>query len=69
MQLKLPLIDNNTTDVRKKNILSSPKFGGSCDIDSKPYLRKLGIEIVERGQPIQFTSNCRYNTIPINEVK
>ena len=56
MQLKLPLIDNNTTDVRKKNILSSPKFGGSCDIDSKPYLRKLGIEIVERRQPIQFTS-------------
>lgn len=57
MQLKLPLVDNNAMNVRKKNILSSPKFGGSCDIDSKPYLRELGIEIVERRQPIQFTSN------------
>ena len=57
MQLKLPLLDNNTTDIRKKNILSSPKFGGSCDIDSKPYLRELGIGIIERRQPIQFTSN------------
>jgi len=34
-----------------------PKFGGSCDIDSKPYLQELGIEIIERRQPIQFTSN------------
>ena len=57
MQLKLPLIDNNMTDVRKKNVLSSPKFGGSCDVDSKPFLKELGIEIVERRQPIQFTSN------------
>lgn len=57
MQLKLPLMDSNTTDIRKKNILSSPKFGGSCDIDLKPYLKELGIEIVERRQPIQFTSN------------
>ena len=57
MQLKLPLLDDNTTDIRKKNILASPKFGGSCDIDSKPYLKELGIEIVERRQPIQFTSN------------
>lgn len=57
MQLKLPFIDNNTTDIRKKNVLSSPKFGGSCDIDSKPYLQELGIEIVESRQPIQFTSN------------
>ncbi|MDO8142255.1 MAG: hypothetical protein Q6358_12205 [Candidatus Brocadiales bacterium] len=54
MQLKLPLIDNNAMDVRKKNVLSSPKFGGSCDIDSKPFLKKLGIEIVESRQPIQF---------------
>ena len=57
MQLKLALIDNNATDIRKKNILSSPKFGGSCDVDSKPYLKELGIGIVERRQPIQFTSN------------
>lgn len=57
MQLKLPLMDSNAIDVRKKNVLSSPKSGGSCDIDSKPYLRGLGIEIVESRQPIQFTSN------------
>jgi len=57
MQLRLPGIDSNTTDIRRKNVLSSPKFGGSCDIDSKPYLNELGIEILERRQPIQFTSN------------
>lgn len=57
MQLKLPHIDNNTKDVRKKNVLSFPKFGGSCDLDSKPYLKELGIEIIESRQPIQFTSN------------
>ncbi|MEW6417693.1 MAG: hypothetical protein AB1480_06185 [Nitrospirota bacterium] len=56
MQLTIPAI-GNTTDVRRKNILSSPKFGGSCDIDSTPYLKELGIEIIERRQPIQFTSN------------
>ena len=56
MQLKLSGI-NSDIDVRRKNVLSSPKFGGSCDIDSKPYLKELGIEIVERRQPIQFTSN------------
>lgn len=57
MQLNLPVLSEKVIDVRKKNILSSPKFGGSCDIDSKPYLKELGLEIVERRQPIQFTSN------------
>lgn len=57
MQLKLPFIDNNITDVRKKHVLSSLKYGGSCDIDSKPFLKELGIEIVESRQPIQFTPN------------
>ena len=57
MQLNLTVIDENVTDIRKKNILASPKFGGSCDIDSKPYLKELGIEIIEGRQPIQFTSN------------
>jgi DNA modification methylase len=57
MQLKLPFTDNNITNIRKKNVLSSPKFGGSCDIDSKPYLKELSIDIIERKQPIQFTSN------------
>src|SRR3990167_8381889 len=57
MQLNLPIIDDNKIDIRRRNVLSSPKFGGSCDIDSKPYLKELGIEIIERRQPIQFTSN------------
>jgi hypothetical protein len=57
MQLNLTVIDDKAIDIRRKNILASPKFGGSCDIDSKPYLKELGIEIVEGRQPIQFTSN------------
>ncbi|MCL5061767.1 MAG: hypothetical protein M0Z70_14910 [Nitrospiraceae bacterium] len=57
MQLKIPVIDSNITDIRRTNILASPKFGGSCDIDSKPYLKELGTEIIERRQPIQFTLN------------
>ena len=56
MQLNLPVIDN-PMGVRRKNVFSSPKFGGSCDIDSVPYSKELGIEVVERRQPIQFTSN------------
>jgi len=69
MQLNLPIVYDTLNDVRKKNVLSSPKFGGSCDIDSKPFLKKLVIEIVERRQPIQFTSNCKYNIISIDEIK
>jgi hypothetical protein len=57
MQLKIPIMESNIIDIRRKNVLSSPKFGGSCDIDSKPYLKELRIEIIERRQPIQFTSN------------
>ena len=57
MQLNLPFIDNGSIDIRRKNVISSPKYGGSCEVDSKPYLKGLGIEIAERRQPIQFTSN------------
>ncbi|MBI5047739.1 MAG: hypothetical protein HZB54_02140 [Deltaproteobacteria bacterium] len=57
MQLNLSVLDNKTTDIRRKNILTSPKLGGSCDIDSIPYLNELGIEIIESRQPIQFTPN------------
>lgn len=57
IQLKLPLGISGKTDIRRRNIISSPKFGGSSDIDAKPYLKELGIEIVEKRQPIQFTSN------------
>lgn len=44
-------------DVRKLNIMKSPKRGGSCDVDSLPYLRELGVSIVENKRPIQFTPN------------
>lgn len=44
-------------DVRRINILNSPKLGGSCEKDSEQYLKELGIEIVERRQRIQFTPN------------
>lgn len=57
IQLELPLGISVKTDIRWRNIISSPKFGGSSDIDAKPYLKELGIEIVEKRQPIQFTSN------------
>ena len=56
MQLSMPIFDEITTDVRRKNILSSPKSGGSCDIDSKPYLKELGIEILER-RPADYCFN------------
>jgi len=44
-------------DARRLNILKSPKKGGSSSIDSIPYLKELGVEIVENNQPIQFTQN------------
>lgn len=44
-------------DARKRNIMNSPKKGGSCDEDSIPYLEDLGIEIITKKQPIQFTPN------------
>ena len=44
-------------NIRRRNVISSPKFGGSCDIDTKPYLKELGIDIIDRKQSIQFTSN------------
>lgn len=53
----MPFMGDDPPDVRRKNVLLSPKLGGSCDIDSKPYLKELGLCVVERRQPIQFTSN------------
>lgn len=57
MQLNLPFVENKPIDIRRKNVISSPKYGGSCEVDSIPYLKELGLEIVERHMPIQFTSN------------
>ncbi|MBU0561582.1 MAG: hypothetical protein KJ799_17045 [Bacteroidetes bacterium] len=42
---------------RQINIINSPKQLGHCDIDSEPYLTKLGIDILNKKQPIQFTPN------------
>ena len=42
---------------RQINILKSPKQLGRCDIDSEPYLKKLGIDILNKKQPIQFSPN------------
>ena len=44
-------------NARQINILNSPKKGGSAESDSRPYLNKLGIEILENRRPIQFTPN------------
>ncbi len=42
---------------RQMNILNSPKRSGDCDIDSEPYLEKLGVDILNKKQPIQFSPN------------
>ncbi len=42
---------------RQINIINSPKKSGNCDIDSKPYLEDLSIDIINKKQPIQFTPN------------
>ena len=45
-------------DVRKLNIMRSPKRGGSSDVDAESYLKELNIEIMENKQPIQFSPNA-----------
>jgi DNA modification methylase len=47
----------NELDARKINIMNSPKKDGSGDIDSIPYIKELGIDIIEKRQPIKFTTN------------
>lgn len=42
---------------RQINIINSPKQLGHCDIDSEAYLKKLGIDILNKKQPIQFSPN------------
>jgi hypothetical protein len=48
---------NGVIDRRRENVLKSPKRGGSCQGDSVPYLQELGIQITEKRQAIQFTTN------------
>jgi len=57
MKTLFPELEQIELDARKRNILNSPKKGGSSTADSVPYLEELGIEIVENTQPIQFTPN------------
>lgn len=57
MRSLFPELDELELDVRKLNILKSPKRGGSSSLDSVPYLEELNVEIVENAQPIQFTPN------------
>ncbi len=47
----------NTLDIRKINIMKSPKKGGSSEADSVMYLKELGVELIDNLQPIQFTPN------------
>ena len=49
--------DTEQLDARRKNILSSPKKGGSSDIDSEPYLNALNVSLESKRQPIQFAAN------------
>jgi len=48
---------NSVIDRRRENILKSPKRGGSCQDDSLAYLHELGVQITEKRQAIQFTTN------------
>ena len=57
MKSLFPELDQIELDARKRNILNSPKKGGSSTADSIPYLEELGVEIIENTQPIQFTPN------------
>jgi DNA modification methylase len=43
--------------VRQVNVLRSPKNNGSARADSARYLAELGVEIINRRQPIQFLPN------------
>ncbi|MBN2087989.1 hypothetical protein JW964_00160, partial [candidate division KSB1 bacterium] len=43
--------------IRQFNIIRSPKRNGTANVDSRPYLTDLNIEIIDRPQSIQFLSN------------
>jgi len=57
LSLKHSQLDQSKLDARKRNILNSPKKGGSSTLDSLAYLNELKIKIIENAQPIQFTPN------------
>jgi hypothetical protein len=42
---------------RQFNVMRSPKRNGTANIDAIPYLDQLGIEIIDKRQPIQFLPN------------
>ncbi len=43
--------------MRQFHILRSPKQNGAASADSIPYLEELGIDILDKTQPIQFNKN------------
>lgn len=43
--------------IRQRNILRSPKRNGNAEVDSQPYLKELGVELINNVQPIQFFKN------------
>ena len=43
--------------VRQVNVLRSPKKNGTARYDSQPFLAELGVEIIDKQQPIQFLRN------------
>jgi len=57
MKTLFPELDQIELDARRRNILNSPKKGGSSTADSIPYLEELGVRIIENAQPIQFMPN------------
>jgi hypothetical protein len=57
MQLFQEDVIKNEHNIRKINIMKSPKRDGASDKDSIPYLKRLGVEIVESKRSIQFTPN------------
>jgi hypothetical protein len=50
-------INQGELNARQRNILKSPKKGGSAESDALPYLEQLNIKILENRQSIQFTPN------------
>jgi len=58
MQHQLKLFPANTRKTNR-SFTFRPE-GGSCAIDSRPYLRELGIEIQDKKKRVQFTHNFSY---------
>ena len=58
-QLELLHDEQVELSARQVNILLSPKQNGTGSDDAKSYLNELGIEIIDKRQPIQFQRNSK----------